>query len=600
MIIAEEKEIWKEKISKLKAYRKKHGNYDVPFNWKEDTKFSKWVENIRRYPNKLPMELQKQLTKIGFDFKIESSWDSMFSKLKIFYKKHGDSYVPPLQREYETLFDWTVNQRRSKSYLTKEQIKKLDSLNFEWTILTDKDIKWQSKYQELAAFKKKYGHVKVPQYFKENKELGDWVSKQRRSQTVGKLSDQRTNKLNDLGFLWKEDIERMREEAWENRYNELVRYKKSHGHIDRFKIKKEHYQLGLWMVTQITQGDKLSSYRKKKLKAIDFDWEKRDIYEDRWNEMYEKLKAFKAKHGHCRVKRSDNFKLSVWLQRNKRDRQKIDKDKREKLQRLGVKWPQELFNEIWKSRYDELKAFKKEHGHLSVPRSNPQLFEWIVTQKKFKEDGVLNPEREEKLNAIGFAWAGEFEKQRTAEWEIMFKKFKALKARYESTYHIKLKEDPELNNWVKRQIHSKDKLSLFKKEKLNAIGFTWGSHYHDELWEERYKELVAYKKKYGNCDVPQKYAKNKTLAGWVNAQRVKKISKEKKDKLNKIGFSWANELIEKRWFGRLNEFIESKKKNKPILFQTSLYNWLYNQRKNFNGLPPEKKKMLIKAGLKRP
>ncbi|HTJ48854.1 MAG TPA: helicase associated domain-containing protein [Cyclobacteriaceae bacterium] len=598
MIISKEKNIWKEKISKLKAYHKKHGNYNIPLDWKEDVKFSKWVENIRRQPTKLPKELHQQLTKIGFDFNIVSDWEHMFSKLKIFYKKHGDSYVPPLQREYEALFDWTVNQRRAKPYLTKEQIKKLDSLNFEWTILTDSDLLWQNRYQELAEFKKKYGHARVPQYFKDNKKLGNWVSRQRRSNTEGKLSKEKKKRLNEIGFLWKEDIERIREEAWENRYNELVRYKKANGHIDRIRVKKENYQLGLWIETQLVHQDNLSPYRRRKLNSIGFEWEKRDLHEERWNEMYEKLKAFKTKHGHCRVKQKDDFKLSVWLQRNKRDRQKIDKDKREKLQRLGVKWPQELFNEIWKSRYDELKAFKKEHGHLSVPRSNPQLFEWIVTQKKFKEDGVLNPEREAKLNAIGLPWAGEFEKQRTAEWETMFKKFKTLKTKYESTYHIKLKEYPELDKWVKRQIHSKDKLSLFKKEKLNAIGFSWSSHYHDELWEERYKELVAYKKKYGNCDVPQKYAKNKTLAGWVNAQRVKKISKDKKDKLNKIGFSWANELIEKRWLSRLNEFTELKKKNKSVPLYTPLYNWLYNQRKNFNSLAPEKKKMLIKAGVK--
>ena len=180
-----EADLWTENLGKLKTYYKKYGNYNVPLNWKPDKQFSRWIENIRKHTNRIPKELYKQLQRIKFNFTVQSDWDTMFSRLEAFYEKYGNSYVPPFQ--FEKLFDWTVNQRHAKSFLTREQTDKLNSLNFDWETLTDYDLKWQDKYQELIKFKKKYGHTKVPQYFEENKKLGDWVSKQRRKKTEGTL-----------------------------------------------------------------------------------------------------------------------------------------------------------------------------------------------------------------------------------------------------------------------------------------------------------------------------------------------------------------------------------------------------------------------------
>ncbi len=599
MVISESIDFWVENIKMLKAYRKEYGDFNVPINWKKNLQFSRWVENIRKHPKKLPLEYYNQLKKIGFDFHIASNWETMFLRLKAFYKKHGDSYVPPLQHEHEDLFDWTINQRRAKSYLTSEQIKKLNTLDFEWDILSDSDIKWQEKYQELVSFKKQHGHARVPQYYKTNPKLGDWVSKQRRSKTIGKLSKDRTKKLNELGFLWKEDIAKMQENAWETRYQELVEYKKLNGHIDRIKIIHEKYTLGLWISTQMAAKKRLSPERKRKLNAIEFIWVKGNLREERWAQMYAKLKAFKAKHGHCRVKQKDDFQLSVWLQRNKRDRKIIGEDKRNKLHKLGVKWPHELFKEGWELRYNELKEFKKIHGHLSVPKSNGKLHEWIETQKKYKDAHTLTKQREVSLNKLGFVWKGENEKQKMVLWESMLKKFKSLKDKYPTQYNIKLKTLPELDNWVGLQLHNKKKLSAAKRERLNEIGFSWSKNYHHELWEQKYAQLIDYKKKYGNCDVPQKFPKNQPLASWVNGQRTKNITTAQRAKLNKIGFSWKNEVLDKRWNLRLNELNELKKKKLRLSIEHHpvLYSWAYQQRKNFKSLSRDRKKLLLKAGL---
>lgn len=592
---------WKENFNKLKAYLKKYGNFDVPSQWDNDKRLSRWVENIRKHPDRLSASQYNALVKIGFNFGDPSGWDTMFRRLEEFYIKHGHSYVPSDQKKYESLFDWSSNQRRAKSLLTSRQVQKLDSLQFDWETLTDKDIRWEQMYQKLLIFKKKYGHTKVPQDFKENKTLGGWVSKQRGSKTRKLLSPERIKKLNQIGFLWKEDILRMKEEAWEHRYIELLKYKKAHGHMDRLKVRHDNYQLGLWIETQIVRQDALSSDRKKKLNAIGFKWEKEDYAEQRWDEMYTRLKAYKKKHGNCRVKKHQDFKLAVWVQRNKRDKEKIGKDKKKKLEDLGVKWPYELFRETWQKMYNELRDFKRAKNHLMVPKSDARLYEWIQTQKKLKIENRLSKEREEKLVRLGFVWNGGAEALKLKTWETMYKKFKALKEKHGVKYHVKLKENQDLDEWVKLQLHSKNKLSSFKREKLDAINFLWNrsGHYLNERWEAKYEQLVSFKDKYGHCDVPQRYPENQSLASWVNGQRIKKLSSGKRNMLNALGFSWKNEINERRWLQRVKEFIDFKKKNKHFVIphHTPLYSWLYQQRKNFHALPPEKKKILKRSGI---
>jgi hypothetical protein len=598
LMVKEDSKVWKENFRKLKAYHQKYGSFNVPSEGK-DKLLARWLENIRKHPERLPAKSYNALMKLGFQFHATSDWNTMFSKLESFYRKHGHTYVSSNEPALESLFDWITNQRLSKAVLTPAQIQKLNSVQFDWETRTHKDIQWSEMYRELLDFKKKHGHVKVPQGFEENKALGSWVSRQRSSKTRNILSADRVKLLNKVGFLWKEDILKLREDSWDIRYKQLVQYKKTNGHIDRIQVRKDHFQLGLWMETQMKGQNRLSSQRRKKLDAIGFAWDKEDFAEQRWEEMYTRLKTYKSKHGHCQVKQREDFKLAVWLQRNKRDKNRISREKRKKLEQLGVKWPHELFHETWESMYHTLKSFKTEHKHLIVPRTEARLYEWIQTQKRLKAENRLNKIRDQKLTALGFIWKGEAAAEKLKTWDVMYTKFVAFKKKHGTQYHIKLKEHTELDEWVRLQLHSKGKLSSYKKEKLNAIHFLWdrSGHYWSERWERMFEALVVFKNKHGHCDVPQKYPANQSLASWVNGQRMKKLSADKKKKLTALGFSWKNEISEKRWKQRIEEYLEYKKMKKPVPHHTPLYSWIYQQRKNFKKLPPERKATLLRVGL---
>ena len=78
--------------------------------------------------------------------------------------------------------------------LTEERIQKLDSLGLE-----DKYLPWDERFNQLAEFHAQHGHCKVPM---EQKSLNKWVAKQRYLRRGDKLTEERIQKLDSLGFGW--------------------------------------------------------------------------------------------------------------------------------------------------------------------------------------------------------------------------------------------------------------------------------------------------------------------------------------------------------------------------------------------------------------
>ena len=75
----------------------------------------------------------------------------------------------------------------------------------------------------------------------------------------------------------------------------------------------------------------------------------------------------------------------------------------------------------------------------------------------------------------------------------------------------------------------------------------------NDPWSIKYDELRQYVVKHGNCMVPRGYKQNHSLATWVNNQRAQyrnlqinkkggsKISQERIEKLDSIGFYWGKD-----------------------------------------------------------
>ena len=108
--------------------------------------------------------------------------------------------------------------------------------------------KWYSRCEELVDFKQENGHCNVPHGCKENKQLGAWVNTQRNKFKNGLLSKEYIECLKKLGFEWSPRNKFC--QLWDQRYEDLVKYKKINGHCDIPKMYKENKKLAQWAVNQ--------------------------------------------------------------------------------------------------------------------------------------------------------------------------------------------------------------------------------------------------------------------------------------------------------------------------------------------------------------
>jgi len=85
-------------------------------------------------------------------------------------------------------------------------------------------------------------------------------------------------------------------------------------------------------------------------------------------------------------------------------------------------------------------------------------------------------------------------------------------------------------------------------------------------WELRFKELEAFRKKHGHCNVPKSYPLNRQLAYWVDSlRRRKKLGKldlKTVRRLNGLGFTWTvlHRRFHRRDLDELVEFLKAFKK----------------------------------------
>mmetsp|Transcript_7136 Transcript_7136/g.10227 ORF Transcript_7136/g.10227 Transcript_7136/m.10227 type:complete len:462 (-) Transcript_7136:54-1439(-) len=218
---------------------------------------------------------------------------------------------------------------------------------------------------------------------------------------------------------------------------------------------------------------------------------------------------------------SAEFKVSTPVQTHSEKSPASDRNGNQKVDR-------------WEKRLEEYKRFIKIHGHCNVPSKSKDkelwsLGGWVKKQRKeynAKMKGrpsPMNPERQRKLDEIGFRWSAQ-----EGKWNDNFKKLLKFKEKFgHVNVSSKWKEDRQLGNWVDTQRshlkHFKEGkktiLSPEKIKRLNDVGFQWVRQDFQETWENRYAELVSYKNLYGDCDVPTQWKQNLGLGQWVKNQK---------------------------------------------------------------------------------
>jgi hypothetical protein len=195
---------WNLNYSQLVRFKRKFGHCNVPQHWKTNIELGRWVIRQRARKGNLTTKRIKRLNKIGFVWNtFEHSWENYFSKLIEFKNRNGHCYVSKSDQKNLKLADWVNKQRRDKKQkyrrLNIQKIKRLNEIGFNWGISRPG---WERQYQDLLYFRQQYGHCKVPQLWKQNPTLGNWVNLQRYNLSKNKLSKARYNKLSKIGFTW--------------------------------------------------------------------------------------------------------------------------------------------------------------------------------------------------------------------------------------------------------------------------------------------------------------------------------------------------------------------------------------------------------------
>ncbi|MCX5871278.1 MAG: Helicase associated domain protein [Deltaproteobacteria bacterium] len=450
---------------------------------------------------------------------------------------------------------------------------------------------WDIWFGKLKAFKERFGHCNVETGWEKDPGLPSWVSAQRTRRSKRLLSLERIQLLDGIGFVWA-----FQASLWDIWFGKLKVFKERFGHCNVETGWEEDSGLSSWVSSQRTRRNKglLSLERIQLLDGIGFTWDfQTQKRQETWMKWYLELEKYTKKHGNPHVPSNDtNTKLAswVWIQRVRRDKDylgqaQLTKEQVESLDTLGFRW--KVHEEKWQEQFEELKLFKKKHGHCNVEQvaeEKDTSLSWVRTQRLMMAQGKLDEGRKEQLDAIGFLWVSNVI---DAKWGEMFECLK--------NYHFehgnadvpnKWKADGKLAAWVSHQrARRKNGLIVDEQiERLDELGFTW-QHRERGTWEDRYQELLEFKENYGHCNVLLHYTDSPKLGPFVNTVRSLKtagtLSDERIKLLELIGFQWAvNTDWEERYVQLLYFKDEYGHCNVPYNYSDNpqLANWVNQQR----------------------
>ena len=195
-------------------------------------------------------------------------WRHNVLALIAFKARHGHCQVPQQRMARRGLGVWAANVRKDyrRGKLRQDRIRELDALGFAWK---PENLCWEGHFTELAAFKQRHGHCRVPQLYAANPALGAFVGAARQSRRAGTLSRDQIRRLDGLGFVW----EPMKS-IWNRRFAELVLFHQQQGH---WRVPQRGAQRVLASFVARLRKQKrlgrLSAKRTAKLDALGFIWQ---------------------------------------------------------------------------------------------------------------------------------------------------------------------------------------------------------------------------------------------------------------------------------------------------------------------------------------
>ena len=450
--------------------------------------------------------------------------------------------------------------------------------------------KWDERFGQLKAFKEKHGHCNVP---RNKTQLSSWVHLQRSRYEF--LDPIRVARLESIGFLWNPH-----ETAWTAMFSELVSYKAKYGDCNVPSNWSENRFLATWCHSQRSHKRRstLSEERIQRLDLIGFDW---NPFESEWEKHISELRRYKASKGDCNV--PDRFPeyplLGKWVRYQRTNRHKLSSDRIARLEQIGFDW--NPFHTAWQESFSELEQYKTLHGDCNVPQlypDNKALATWVANQRFERNAGRLDPERIKQLEKIGFIWD-----PRNASWDAMFASLVEYQREFgDCNVPVLYPQNPQLYRWlvVQRAFRKKHRLDQHRIDRLSKLGFVWDQN--DSAWEAMFSSLSDYRKRFGHCNVPQRWTENPKLATWVINLRSRRgsLTAEQSARLESLDFDWNPfEAAWREMFAALKDYrCANGDCNVPSQYpkKQQLATWVTTQRAKQSKLSKERFKCLDSIG----
>ena len=462
---------------------------------------------------------------------------------------------------------------------------------------------WDFCYGLLVAFIQKEGHARVPLKYitLDGYKLGVWVINQRTNRSY--MSQERKERLESLpGWAWNAI-----EDQWEDAFQHLEEFVRKEGHarIPSSYLASDGYKLGRWIGKQRLNRSGMSQERKERLEALaGWVW---NALEDKWEEGFQRLEEFVQQVGRARVPRTysstDGYKLGSWVSNQKTKRGDMPQERKERLEALAG-WAWDANEDQWEEGFQRLEEFVQQKGHARVPvrGANPDGYNlglW-VSNLRGNRDGI-SQERKERLESLaGWSWHAHAD-----QWEEGYRHLEEF-VRNEGHTRVPAKHVTVsgycLGRWVNKERTSRDKISLERKERLEALtGWSWDVL--ADQWEEGYQHLEEFVQQKGHARVSGTYRSldGYKLGQWVTVQRSRRdsMSQERQERMETLtGWTW--DPFADQWeegFRQLEKYVRNEgharvPRSYSAIDGFKLATWVSTQRVDRDKIPQERKERL--------
>lgn len=246
-------------------------------------------------------------------------WQIMWERLSEYHEKEQD--WPAATEGKLGLWCHTQRLSRKRGTLSKERIRRLDEIGFDWE---PQDSRWMRNYHELTAFYR--DNSRWPK--RGEGMLSVWCNTQRQARKNGQLTKDRIRRLDAIGFVWEYDPE----EEWHKNYET----------VKAFYVEKKRWPkvkdgaLGSWCCTQrkFRRQGALSEERTNALAAIGFPWST----DDTWHEKYRRLQLFREINARWPASREGVLGNWCCVQRRLYRQGKLSDERRKNLEKIGFDW----------------------------------------------------------------------------------------------------------------------------------------------------------------------------------------------------------------------------------------------------------------------